>query len=130
MKTDIAFRSELVSLRNSKRVTQKEWHPGCTAVAALIVRNRLFVANAGDCRTIICHGGHPCALSKVMNILIATSFSPWFWHLTPSTNLEKLHELSYSFLFSDHFSIHFKPVHDIRANHPAGLIVHTIHLKV
>ncbi|XP_077227267.1 protein kinase family protein / protein phosphatase 2C (PP2C) family protein [Tasmannia lanceolata] len=64
VKTDIAFRNELVSHRNSKRVLQKDWHPGCTAVAALIVRNRLFVANAGDCRTIICRGGHPFALTK------------------------------------------------------------------
>eukprot|EP00268_Persea_americana_P010984 TRINITY_DN14529_c0_g1_i7.p1 TRINITY_DN14529_c0_g1~~TRINITY_DN14529_c0_g1_i7.p1 ORF type:complete len:590 (-),score=113.63 TRINITY_DN14529_c0_g1_i7:1511-3280(-) len=64
VKTDTAFRSELVSHRKSKRVIQKDWHPGCTAVAALIVRNRLFVANAGDCRTILCRGSHPYALSK------------------------------------------------------------------
>lgn len=65
MKTDIAFRSELDSYRESKRTNQKDWHPGCTAVAALIVRNKLFVANAGDCRTILCRAGHPIVLSRV-----------------------------------------------------------------
>ncbi|XP_058101226.1 protein kinase and PP2C-like domain-containing protein isoform X2 [Magnolia sinica] len=64
VKTDIAFRNVLASHSKSKRVIQKDWHPGCTAVAALIVRNRLFVANAGDCRTIICRSGRPYALSK------------------------------------------------------------------
>ncbi|XP_010244437.1 PREDICTED: protein kinase and PP2C-like domain-containing protein [Nelumbo nucifera] len=64
VKTDIAFRNELLALRNIKGAVQKDWHPGCTAVVALIVRNHLFVANAGDCRTILCRGGHPFALSK------------------------------------------------------------------
>ena len=65
VRTDAVFRNELDSHRKSKRVIQKDWHPGCTAVAALIVRNRLFVANAGDCRVILCRGGHPYALSRV-----------------------------------------------------------------
>ncbi|PON90384.1 Serine/threonine protein kinase [Trema orientale] len=64
VKTDIAFRSELDSYRQSKRASQKDWHPGCTAVAALIVRNKLLVANAGDCRTILCRGGRPFVLSR------------------------------------------------------------------
>ncbi|XP_024037571.1 protein kinase and PP2C-like domain-containing protein isoform X2 [Citrus clementina] len=64
IRTDVTFRNELDSLRKSKRVVQKDWHPGCTAIAALIVRNRLFVANAGDCRAILCRGGHPFALSR------------------------------------------------------------------
>ncbi|KAK4581171.1 hypothetical protein RGQ29_024734 [Quercus rubra] len=64
VKTDAAFRNELDSYRKSKRVIQKDWHPGCTAVAALIVRNKLFVANAGDCRTILCRAGHPFVLTK------------------------------------------------------------------
>ncbi|KAH7511702.1 hypothetical protein FEM48_Zijuj12G0010700 [Ziziphus jujuba var. spinosa] len=64
IKTDIAFRTELESYRKSKRVMQKDWHPGCTAVASLIVRNKLFVANAGDCRTILCRAGDPVVLSK------------------------------------------------------------------
>ncbi|CAL5390071.1 unnamed protein product [Camellia sinensis] len=50
VKTDVAFRNELDSHRKSKGVIQKDWHPGCTAIVALIVRNKLFVANAGDCR--------------------------------------------------------------------------------
>ncbi|XP_048435403.1 protein kinase and PP2C-like domain-containing protein isoform X2 [Pyrus x bretschneideri] len=64
IKTDIAFRAELDISRKSKRVIQKDWHPGCTAAAALIVRNKLIVANAGDCRTILCRAGHPLVLSK------------------------------------------------------------------
>ncbi|KAK4481784.1 hypothetical protein RD792_012695 [Penstemon davidsonii] len=64
VKTDIAFRSKLNSLRKSKGVFQKEWHPGCTAVTALIVKNKLFVANAGDCRTILCRAGNPFPLSR------------------------------------------------------------------
>ncbi|CAB4286371.1 unnamed protein product [Prunus armeniaca] len=64
IKTDIAFRAELDFSRKSKRVIQKDWHPGCTAAAALIVGNKLFVANAGDCRTILCRAGHPFVLSK------------------------------------------------------------------
>ncbi|XP_062096983.1 protein kinase and PP2C-like domain-containing protein [Humulus lupulus] len=61
---DLAFRNELDSYCKSKRASQKDWHPGCTAVAALIVRNKLFVANAGDCRTILCRSGHPINLSR------------------------------------------------------------------
>ncbi|XP_058003184.1 protein kinase and PP2C-like domain-containing protein isoform X2 [Hevea brasiliensis] len=62
--TDAAFRNELDSHRKFKGVLQKDWHPGCAAVAALIVRNKLFVANAGDCRTILCRAGHAFPLSK------------------------------------------------------------------
>jgi hypothetical protein len=32
-------------------IIQKDWQQGCTAVAALIVRNNPFVANAADRRT-------------------------------------------------------------------------------
>lgn len=65
VKTDIEFRKELEFFRKSKKVKQKDWHPGCTAVVALIVRDKLFVANAGDCRTILCRAGDPIVLSKV-----------------------------------------------------------------
>ncbi|XP_054824306.1 protein kinase and PP2C-like domain-containing protein isoform X2 [Prosopis cineraria] len=64
LRTDVAFRQELDSSRKSRRVTQKDWHPGCTALAALVVRNKLFVANCGDCRAILCRAGSPIALSK------------------------------------------------------------------
>ncbi|KAB2046808.1 hypothetical protein ES319_A13G001100v1 [Gossypium barbadense] len=64
VRTDVAFRDELDSHRKSRRVIQKDWHPGCTAAAALIVKNKLFVANAGDCRTILCRRGCPVALSR------------------------------------------------------------------
>ncbi|GMI84670.1 VITAMIN C DEFECTIVE 3 [Hibiscus trionum] len=64
VKTDVAFRDELDSQKKSRRVIQKDWHPGCTAAASLIVRNKLFVANAGDCRTILCRRGCPLALSR------------------------------------------------------------------
>ncbi|KAK8468182.1 hypothetical protein PHAVU_007G244300 [Phaseolus vulgaris] len=64
IRTDAAFRKELDSYRKSNRCIQKDWHPGCTAIAALIVRNKLFVANIGDCRAIICRAGNPISLSK------------------------------------------------------------------
>ncbi|XP_072994595.1 protein kinase and PP2C-like domain-containing protein [Typha latifolia] len=63
-KTDVAFRDELVLHRKSKRIVQKDWHPGCTAVTALIVRNKLFVANAGDCRAILSRSGRPFPMTK------------------------------------------------------------------
>ncbi|CAL5362961.1 unnamed protein product [Camellia sinensis] len=66
VKTDVAFRNELNSHRKSKGVIQKDWHPGCTAIVALIVRNKLFVANAGDCRAMLCRAGSAYALSKIM----------------------------------------------------------------
>lgn len=76
MKTDVAFRNELDSRRKIKGIIQKDWHPGCTAVAALLVRNKLFVANAGDCRTILCRAGTSYALSRVSNGLFSLlSFS-------------------------------------------------------
>ncbi|CAN6451708.1 unnamed protein product [Victoria cruziana] len=63
LRTDIEFREKLKSgyLSRSK---QKDFHPGCTAVAVLIVGNKLFIANAGDCRAIICRNGQVHALSK------------------------------------------------------------------
>ncbi|OAY69556.1 Protein kinase and PP2C-like domain-containing protein [Ananas comosus] len=64
VKTDMAFRDELLLHRKSKKIIQKDWHPGCTAVTVLIVRNKLFVANAGDCRTILSRAGKPFAMSK------------------------------------------------------------------
>ncbi|KAK6124672.1 hypothetical protein DH2020_041585 [Rehmannia glutinosa] len=64
IKTDVAFRNELNSRRKFKSVIQKDSHPGCTAITTLVVKNKLFVANAGDCRTIICRSGKPYALSR------------------------------------------------------------------
>ncbi|WOL17532.1 protein kinase and PP2C-like domain-containing protein isoform X1 [Canna indica] len=63
-KTDKTFRDELELHRNSRKVAQKDWHPGCTAVTALIVGNKLFVANAGDCRAIVNRTGSPFPMSK------------------------------------------------------------------
>lgn len=65
VRTDLAFRQELESHRQSKRASQKDWHPGCTAIASLLVDNKLFVANVGDSRAILCRAGHSFALSKV-----------------------------------------------------------------
>ena len=65
VETDLAFRYEVESCRESKRVILKDWHPGCCAVVALIVQSKLFVANAGDCRTVLCRAGRPIVLSKV-----------------------------------------------------------------
>ncbi|CAI0437778.1 unnamed protein product [Linum tenue] len=64
IKTDVAFRKELDSHRITRKNTQKDWHPGCTAMASLIVGNRLFVANAGDCRTVLCRAGNAFPLTK------------------------------------------------------------------
>ncbi|XP_055818512.1 protein kinase and PP2C-like domain-containing protein isoform X2 [Solanum dulcamara] len=64
IQTDVAFRTQLDSCRKRKGAVQKDWHPGCTAIAALIVRNKLIVANAGDCRIILCRSGIPYALSR------------------------------------------------------------------
>lgn len=64
VRTDIAFREELILHQKSKRIIQKDWHPGCTAVTALIVRNKLFVANAGDCRAILSRAGKPFPMTK------------------------------------------------------------------
>ncbi|VAH60916.1 unnamed protein product [Triticum turgidum subsp. durum] len=36
VRSDTAFREELIAHRKSKRIIQKDWHPGCTAVTALI----------------------------------------------------------------------------------------------
>ncbi|CAO2179638.1 unnamed protein product [Urochloa humidicola] len=64
VRTDIAFREELILHQKSKRIIQKDWHPGCTAVTALVVRNKLFVANAGDCRAILSRAGQPFPMTK------------------------------------------------------------------
>ncbi|KAH9298494.1 hypothetical protein KI387_030176, partial [Taxus chinensis] len=64
LRTDILFRNELELQCCSTKGTRKDWHPGCTAAVALIIENKLFVANAGDCRTILCRKGHAVALSK------------------------------------------------------------------
>ncbi|XP_058205138.1 protein kinase and PP2C-like domain-containing protein isoform X3 [Rhododendron vialii] len=64
VKTDVAFREELDNHRKPKGVIQKDWHPGCTAIVALIVRNKLFVANAGDCRAMLCRASSAHSLSK------------------------------------------------------------------
>ncbi|KAF3791541.1 kinase and PP2C-like domain-containing protein [Nymphaea thermarum] len=63
LRTDIEFREQLKSCQ-LLRSKQRNFHPGCTAVTALIVGNKLFVANAGDCRTILCRNGQAYALSK------------------------------------------------------------------
>lgn len=64
-KIDITFRNERNCDRQSKGGMQKNRHPGCTAIAALIIKSKLFVANAGDCRALLCRAGTPLALSRV-----------------------------------------------------------------
>ena len=83
VKTDVEFRKELDFFRKSKKVKQKDWHPGCTSAVALIVRDRLFIANAGDCRTILCRAGYPVVLSKV-GFVYAFCFSKIFYYINIS----------------------------------------------
>ncbi|CAH9127525.1 unnamed protein product [Cuscuta epithymum] len=64
IQTDIAFRKELSFQKKLKGAIKKDCHPGCTAIAALIVKNKLIVANAGDCKTILCRAGNSYALSR------------------------------------------------------------------
>lgn len=64
IETDISFRRELDSLRRHRKGGGKDWHPGCTAATALLINDKLFVANAGDCRTILCRKGEAIELSK------------------------------------------------------------------
>ncbi|CAM8981929.1 unnamed protein product [Rhodiola kirilowii] len=64
MKTDAEFRDEVNMLLRTKRIIKNDWHPGCTSIVALLAGNKLFVANAGDCRTIICRAGRPVQLSR------------------------------------------------------------------
>lgn len=61
---DAFFRRELDLQRLRKKGQAKNRHPGCTAAAALFVNDLLFVANAGDCRTVLCRNGQAMALSK------------------------------------------------------------------
>ena len=74
VKTDASFRSQLESHHKSRGTTMKDSHPGCTATAALIIKNKLFVANAGDCRTILCRSDHVFPLSKVTELVACILF--------------------------------------------------------
>lgn len=44
----------------------RSW-PGCTAIAALLQGDQLWVANAGDCRAVLCRGGLAMAASRDHN---------------------------------------------------------------
>ncbi len=41
--------------------------PGCTAIAALIRGDQMWVANAGDCRAVLARGGSAVAASRDHN---------------------------------------------------------------
>ena len=73
IETDVAFRRELDSQRRWRKGGGFDWHPGCTAATALLVRDTLYVANAGDCRTIVCRKGIAVPLSMVLPILFKIS---------------------------------------------------------
>jgi hypothetical protein len=98
IETDSSFRHELDVERKFKKGGGTDWHPGCTATTALLVHDKLFVANAGDCRTIICRKGMAIPLSKVPVLVLSLTFlycpaaeistwtpwfswSPWLWTL-------------------------------------------------
>lgn len=38
--------------------------PGCTALVAVVWGGRLLVANAGDCRAVLCRGGDAVQLTR------------------------------------------------------------------
>lgn len=65
IETDRAFRRELETQRRWRKGGGLDWHPGCTATTALLVHDMLFVANAGDCRTIVCRNGKAVPLTTV-----------------------------------------------------------------
>lgn len=88
VRTDVAFREELILHQKSKRIIRKDWHPGCTAVTALVVRNKLFVANAGDCRAILSRAGKPFPMTKVglnLSTLLLHFLNLWHLWLTGTT---------------------------------------------
>ncbi|XP_074306799.1 protein kinase and PP2C-like domain-containing protein [Silene latifolia] len=62
--TDASFRRVLEAHRQSKGSIKRDWHPGCTAIVALLVKDKLLVANAGDCRAVLCRSGSAIALSR------------------------------------------------------------------
>lgn len=74
IETDSSFRHELDVERKFKKGGGTDWHPGCTATTALLVHDKLFVANAGDCRTIICRKGMAIPLSKVPVLVLSLTY--------------------------------------------------------
>ncbi|GAQ90746.1 Serine/threonine protein phosphatase [Klebsormidium nitens] len=63
-RTDEQFRREVDARRVLRRGGGKDWHPGCTAVAALVIDDKLVVANAGDCRAVLCRNGKAVQITK------------------------------------------------------------------
>lgn len=60
---DKALSEAFVKGDSALRSTLGEDESGCTAVVALIVKKRLFIASAGDSRALLCKGGKAIALT-------------------------------------------------------------------
>lgn len=44
---------------------ERPW-PGCTAIVIFLYGSRLYVANAGDCRAVLCRGVRALHISFLM----------------------------------------------------------------
>ena len=56
-------KQELIDIKTGNDEEASESYAGCTANVCLIVKDMLYVANAGDSRTLLCTEGKPHPMS-------------------------------------------------------------------